>query len=127
MQHGSWGGQYQWRFDGENHLFNPDTIFKLQHSTRSGAFNIFREYTDGVNSQAEKMSTLRGLMDLKSDREPISIEEVEPVESIFKRFATGAMSFGSISAEAHETLAIAMNRIGGKSNTVEGGEDPRRF
>ena len=127
LQHVSWGGQYQWRFDGENHLFNPDTIFKLQHSTRSGAFNIFREYTDGVNSQAEKMSTLRGLMDLKSDREPISIEEVEPVESIFKRFATGAMSFGSISAEAHETLAIAMNRIGGKSNTGEGGEDPRRF
>ena len=127
LQHVSWGGQYQWRLDGENHLFNPETVFKLQHATRSGAFNIFREYTQQVNSQAEKMSTLRGLMELNSDRKPIPIEEVESTENIFKRFATGAMSFGSISAEAHETLAIAMNRIGGKSNTGEGGEDARRF
>lgn len=127
LQHVSWGGQYQWRFEGENHLFNPETVFKLQHSTRSGAFNIFREYTQQVNNQAEKMSTLRGLMELNSDRKPIPIEEVESIENIFKRFATGAMSFGSISAEAHETLAIAMNRIGGKSNTGEGGEDSRRF
>ena len=122
-----YGGQYQWRRDGELHLFNPDTIFKLQHATRTGQEKIFREYTALVNEQSERMATLRGLFDIKSDRAPVPIEEVEPVESLFKRFATGAMSFGSISAEAHETLAIAMNRIGGKSNTGEGGEDRRRF
>ncbi|MGB4864099.1 MAG: glutamate synthase large subunit, partial [Tepidiformaceae bacterium] len=122
-----WGGQYQWRRDGEVHLFNPDTVFKLQHATSSGQFNIFREYTSLVNDQSERMCTLRGLFELKPDREPVPIEEVEPAESLFKRFATGAMSYGSISAEAHETLAIAMNRIGGKSNTGEGGEDRRRF
>ena len=122
-----WGGQYQWRHDGEHHLFNPDTIFKLQHATRSGRRDIFREYTALVNDQSRQMATLRGLMELRSDRGPIPIEEVEPAASIFPRFATGAMSFGSISAEAHETLAIAMNRIGGKSNTGEGGEDARRF
>ncbi|MGE3075539.1 MAG: glutamate synthase large subunit [Dehalococcoidia bacterium] len=122
-----WGGQYQWRRDGEFHLFNPDTVFKLQHATRSGQFEIFREYTTLVNDQAERMCTLRGLFELKSDRKPIPIEEVEPAENLFKRFATGAMSYGSISAEAHETLAIAMNRIGGRSNTGEGGEDRRRF
>ncbi|MGE0598343.1 MAG: glutamate synthase large subunit [Dehalococcoidia bacterium] len=122
-----WGGQYQWRRDGEFHLFNPDTVFKLQHSTRSGQFDIFREYTALVDDQAERMCTLRGLFELKSDRKPIPIEEVEPAEDLFKRFATGAMSYGSISAEAHETLAIAMNRIGGRSNTGEGGEDRRRF
>jgi glutamate synthase (ferredoxin) len=122
-----WGGQYQWRRDGEYHLFNPETVFRLQHATRSKRMEIFREYTKLVNDQAEHLCTLRGLFSIKSDRQPIPIEEVEPVESIFKRFKTGAMSFGSISAEAHETLAIAMNRIGGKSNTGEGGEDRRRF
>jgi glutamate synthase (ferredoxin) len=122
-----WGGQYQWRRDGEFHLFNPETVFRLQHSTRTGQFEIFRQYTKLVDEQGERMATLRGLFDLKSDREPIPIEEVEPAESLFKRFKTGAMSYGSISAEAHETLAIAMNRIGGKSNTGEGGEDRRRY
>ncbi len=122
-----WGGQYQWRRDGEFHLFNPDTVFKLQHATRTGREEIFREYTKLVDDQAERMCTLRGLFDFKPDRPPVPIEEVEPVESLFRRFATGAMSFGSISAEAHETLAIAMNRIGGRSNTGEGGEDRRRF
>ena len=122
-----WGGQYQWRHDGEHHLFNPDTIFKLQHATRAGRRDVFREYTALVNDQSRNMATLRGLMELRSDRGPIPIAEVEPAASIFPRFATGAMSFGSISAEAHETLAIAMNRIGGKSNTGEGGEDARRF
>jgi glutamate synthase (NADPH/NADH) large chain len=122
-----WGGQYQWRRDGEYHLFNPETVFRLQHSTRTEQFEVFREYAQMVDDQSERMCTLRGLFEVKSDREPIPIEEVEPAEAMFHRFATGAMSFGSISAEAHETLAIAMNRIGGKSNTGEGGEDPRRF
>lgn len=123
----NWGGQYQWRRDGEFHLFNPETVFRLQHSTRSGSYEIFREYTNLVNDQAEQMATLRGLFRLKSDRQPIPIEEVEPAENIYRRFATGAMSFGSIGAESHETLAIAMNRLGGRSNTGEGGEDRRRF
>ena len=122
-----WGGQYQWRRDGEYHLFNPETVFRLQHSTRTGKFDIFREYTRLVNDQSARMATLRGLFEFKPDRDPIPVEEVEPVEAIFKRFATGAMSFGSISAEAHETLAIAMNRIGGRSNTGEGGEARHRF
>ncbi len=122
-----WGGQYQWRRDGEYHLFNPDTVFKLQHATRTGQIKIFREYTALVNQQSERLATLRGLFDFKPDRPPVPIDEVESAESLFRRFATGAMSFGSISAEAHETLAIAMNRIGGKSNTGEGGEDRRRF
>jgi len=122
-----WGGQYQWRRDGEYHLFNPDTVFKLQHATRTGQFKVFRDYTRAVDDQSQRMATLRGLFEFKPDRPPVPIEEVEPVEQLFKRFATGAMSFGSISAEAHETLAIAMNRIGGKSNTGEGGEDRRRF
>jgi glutamate synthase (ferredoxin) len=123
----AWGGQYQWRRDGEYHLFNPDTVFRLQHATRTGQYRIFKEYTTLVNEQSTQLATLRGLFELKPDREPIPIDEVEPVESIYRRFATGAMSFGSIGAEAHETLAIAMNRIGGKSNTGEGGEDSRRF
>jgi glutamate synthase (ferredoxin) len=122
-----WGGQYQWRRDGEFHLFNPDTVFRLQHATRTGREEIFREYTELVNEQSAHLATLRSLLYLKPDRKPIPIEQVEPAEKIFPRFATGAMSFGSISAEAHETLAIAMNRIGGKSNTGEGGEDRRRF
>jgi len=112
---------------GENHLFNPDTIFKLQHACRSGQYGIFKEYTQLVNDQSRRIYTLRGLLELTPAATPIPIEEVEPVESIVKRFATGAMSYGSISQEAHETLAIAMNRLGGRSNTGEGGEDPARF
>ncbi|MFN0148862.1 MAG: glutamate synthase large subunit [Dehalococcoidia bacterium] len=123
----NWGGQYQWRRDGEYHLFNPETVFRLQHATRSGQQKIFREYTKLVDEQAEHMCTLRGLFDFKTRRQPVPLDEVEPAESLFARFATGAMSYGSISAEAHETLAIAMNRIGGKSNTGEGGEDRRRY
>ena len=122
-----WGGEYQWRRDGEYHLFNPNTVFKLQHATRSGQYKIFKEYTSLVNDQSEHLATLRGLFEFKQDRKPIPLDEVEPIENIMKRFSTGAMSYGSISKEAHETLAIAMNRIGGKSNTGEGGEDPDRF
>ena len=122
-----WGGEYQWRRDGEYHLFNPDTVFKLQHSTRSGQFSIFKEYTDKVNEQNENLATLRGLFDFKFADNAIPLDEVEPIENIMKRFSTGAMSYGSISKQAHETLAIAMNRIGGKSNTGEGGEDADRF
>ncbi|MFK7816491.1 MAG: glutamate synthase large subunit [Gammaproteobacteria bacterium] len=122
-----WGGEYQWRRDGEYHLFNPDTVFKLQHSTRSGQFSVFKEYTDKVNEQNEHLATLRGLFDFKFADNAIPLEEVEPIENIMKRFSTGAMSYGSISKQAHETLAIAMNRIGGKSNTGEGGEDADRF
>ncbi len=122
-----WGGEYQWRWDGEYHLFNPQTVFKLQHATSSGQYKIFKEYTKLVDDQNEHLATLRGLFEFKLAREPIPIDVVEPIENIMKRFSTGAMSYGSISKEAHETLAIAMNRIGGKSNTGEGGEDPDRF
>jgi glutamate synthase (NADPH/NADH) large chain len=122
------GGEYQWRREGEYHLFNPETVFKLQHATRAKRYDIFKQYTGLVNDQSSRLATLRGLFRFKSeDVTPIPIEEVESVESILKRFSTGAMSYGSISAEAHETLAIAMNRIGAKSNTGEGGEDPERF
>jgi len=120
------GGQYQWRSDGEYHLFNPESIHRLQKSVRNGNFNQFKEYSRLVNEQATNLCTLRGLLDFKFG-DAIPVEEVEPVETIMKRFKTGAMSYGSISSEAHETLAIAMNRIGGKSNTGEGGEDPARF
>jgi glutamate synthase (NADPH/NADH) large chain len=122
------GGEYQWRREGEYHLFNPETVYKLQHSTRSGRYEIFKEYTSRVDAQAEQMATLRGLFRLRTgERPPVPLDEVEPVSEIVKRFSTGAMSYGSISAEAHETLAVAMNRLGGKSNTGEGGEDPERF
>ncbi|HEX4580376.1 MAG TPA: glutamate synthase-related protein, partial [Candidatus Dormibacteraeota bacterium] len=122
------GGEYQWRREGEFHLFNPKTVFKLQHATRSKRYGIFKEYTAAVDEQAEKLGTLRGLLRLKpAAGGPIPIDEVEPISSIMARFSTGAMSYGSISAEAHETLAIAMNRIGGRSNTGEGGEDADRF
>jgi glutamate synthase (ferredoxin) len=121
------GGEYQWRRDGEYHLFNPETVFKLQHATRSGQYSIFKEYTRLVDQQNERRATLRGLFRLKPVGPPVPIDEVEAAESIFKRFATGAMSYGSISQEAHETLAIAMNRLGGKSNTGEGGEDSARY
>ncbi|MEU6474031.1 glutamate synthase large subunit [Streptomyces massasporeus] len=121
------GGEYQWRREGEPHLFDPETVFRLQHSTRSGKYDIFKKYTERVNEQSERLMTLRGLFGFKSDRQPISVDEVEPVSEIVKRFSTGAMSYGSISQEAHETLAIAMNQLGGKSNTGEGGEDPERL
>ena len=122
------GGEYQWRREGEFHLFNPETVYRLQHSTRTGQYELFKEYTELVDTQSEELATLRGLFTLTpNDEGPISIDEVEPVSEIVKRFSTGAMSYGSISAEAHETLAIAMNRLGAKSNTGEGGEDPERF
>jgi glutamate synthase (NADPH/NADH) large chain len=121
------GGEYQWRREGEPHLFDPETVFRLQHSTRSGRYDIFKQYTHHIDTQSERLMTLRGLLNFKSDRDAIPIEQVEPVSEIVKRFSTGAMSYGSISKEAHETLAIAMNRLGGKSNTGEGGEDKDRL
>src|ERR1035437_7564198 len=122
------GGNIQWRFDGERHLFNPLSIAQLQHATRSGDYAAFKEYSKLIDDQSEGLCTLRGLMEFKPNhRHPLELGEVEPVESIVKRFKTGAMSYGSISKEAHEALAIAMNRLGAKSNTGEGGEDPARF
>jgi len=122
------GGEYQWRREGEYHLFNPETVFKLQHATRTRRYEIFKEYTSLVDRQSRELATLRGLFELRTGvRPPVPLEEVEPVSEIVKRFNTGAMSYGSISAEAHETLAIAMNRLGGRSNTGEGGEDPERY
>ncbi|MFZ0828079.1 MAG: glutamate synthase large subunit [Verrucomicrobiia bacterium] len=121
------GGQYQWRDSGEYHLFNPQTIHKLQTACRLGSEKIYREYAELVNHQAKHLCTLRGLLDFKFAETAIPLEEVESVESLVKRFKTGAMSYGSISKEAHETLAVAMNRLGGKSNTGEGGEDPARY
>jgi glutamate synthase (NADPH/NADH) large chain len=132
------GGEYQWRREGEPHLFSPEAVFRLQHATRSGREDIFRQYTRLVDDQAARLMTLRGLLRIRGiddaggrggppARPPVPIEEVESVHAVVARFATGAMSYGSISAEAHETLAIAMNRIGGRSNTGEGGEDARRF
>jgi glutamate synthase (NADPH/NADH) large chain len=122
------GGEYQWRREGPPHLFNPDTVFRLQHATRSRRYDIFRDYTRMVDEQANNLMTLRGLFTLRSGVRPaVPIDEVEPVSEIVKRFNTGAMSYGSISQEAHETLAIAMNRLGGRSNTGEGGEDVERL
>jgi glutamate synthase domain-containing protein 2/glutamate synthase domain-containing protein 3 len=121
------GGNYQYRIRGEYHLFNPLTVSKLQHAVRQDSYQTFREYTDLIDNQNTTLCTLRGLLEFEKSDTPVPIEEVEPAASIVKRFATGAMSFGSISKEAHETLAIAMNRIGGKSNTGEGGEDEARF
>jgi glutamate synthase (ferredoxin) len=122
------GGVYQWRADGERHLFNPTTIHKLQKATRLNDLAVFKEYSEAINNQAEAAFTIRGLMDFRfNEKDAIPIEEVEPATEIVKRFKTGAMSYGSISKEAHEALAIAMNRIGGKSNTGEGGEDADRF
>ncbi|WNV88624.1 glutamate synthase large subunit [Umezawaea sp. Da 62-37] len=122
------GGEYQWRREGEAHLFNPTTVFKLQHSTRSGRYDVFKEYTRAVDEQSERLYTLRGLFAFKEGLRPaVPIEEVEPVSEIVKRFATGAISYGSISKEMHEVLAIAMNRLGAKSNTGEGGEDSDRY
>ena len=131
------GGEYQWRREGEPHLFSPETVFKLQHATRTRRYEIFKEYTQLVDDSSARLMTLRGLLrirgvdvplaDGQGGRAPVPVEEVEPVAAIVRRFSTGAMSYGSISAEAHETLAIAMNRLGGRSNTGEGGEDPDRF
>jgi glutamate synthase (NADPH) large chain len=121
------GGQYQWRRRGEFHMYNPNTIAKLQHAVRSGNYRLFKEYTKLIDEQSCNLATLRSLLKFNSNRPPVPLEEVEPASAIVKRFKTGAMSFGSISKEAHENLAIAMNRIGGKSNTGEGGEDPGRF
>ena len=121
------GGEYQWRREGEHHLFNPDTVYRLQHATRTGRYDIFKQYTKSVDDQSRVLATLRGLFEFAQTNNSISIDEVEPVSEIVKRFSTGAMSYGSISAEAHETLAIAMNRIGAKSNTGEGGEDAERY
>lgn len=121
------GGEYQWRREGEPHLFDPETVFRLQHATRSRRYDIFKQYTGRVNEQSERLMTLRGLFNFASGRQPVPVDEVEPVSEIVKRFSTGAMSYGSISREAHETLAIAMNQLGGKSNTGEGGEDADRL
>jgi glutamate synthase (NADPH/NADH) large chain len=122
------GGEYQYRREGEPHLFNPETVFKLQHATRTDQVEIFREYSSKVDNQAKQLMTIRGLLELKTGVRPaIDIDQVEPIEEIVKRFSTGAMSYGSISQEAHETLAIAMNRLGARSNTGEGGEDPERY
>lgn len=122
------GGEYQWRREGEVHLFNPETVYKLQHSARSKRYDIFKEYTKAVDDQSEKLATIRGLFKFKGKNSgPIDIDEVEPVSEIVKRFSTGAMSYGSISKEAHETLAIAMNKLKARSNTGEGGEDAERF
>jgi glutamate synthase (NADPH) large chain len=121
------GGNYHQRVNGEYHLLNPQTISKLQHAVRQENFHTFQEYTDLVDNQSTSLCTLRGLMKFKKSNEPVPLDEVEPAKEIVKRFSTGAMSFGSISKEAHETLAIAMNRIGGKSNTGEGGEDEQRY
>jgi len=125
------GGEYQWRREGEPHLFDPDTVFRLQHATRNGRYDIFKTYTAKIDEQSTRLMTLRGLFRFRdagvTGRTPIPIEEVEPVSEIVRRFSTGAMSYGSISQEAHETLAVAMNRLGGKSNTGEGGEDADRL
>ncbi|MDR1791064.1 MAG: glutamate synthase large subunit [Propionibacteriaceae bacterium] len=121
------GGHYKWRRNGEAHLLDPEAIFRLQQSTRQGSYEKFKLYSGHVDDQSKRLMTLRGLLEFKSDRAPIPIEEVEPASEIVKRFATGAMSYGSISQEAHETLAIAMNQLGAKSNTGEGGEDPERL
>ena len=121
------GGEYQFRVDGAEHLFNPQTIHKLQHACRTGDYKTFKEYSDAVNAKSASGLTLRGAFDLVMEGTPLSLDEVEPIESILKRFKTGAMSYGSISGEAHEALAVAMNRIGAKSNTGEGGEDPARY
>ncbi|WP_084618426.1 glutamate synthase large subunit [Jonesia quinghaiensis] len=121
------GGEYQWRRDGEEHLFDPETVFRLQHATRAKRYDVFRQYTSKVDEQTKRLMTLRGMLEFAPHRSAISIDEVEPVSEIVKRFNTGAMSYGSISEETHETLAIAMNQLGGRSNTGEGGERPERL
>ena len=121
------GGSYQWRREGELHLFNPETVHKLQLACRTGKYEFFKQYSAVVNDRAKNLCTLRGLFKIRFAEQPVPLEEVESVDSIVKRFKSGAMSYGSVSKEAHETMAIAMNRLGGKSNTGEGGEDPQRY
>jgi len=121
------GGRYQWRRDGEYHMINPDTVAKLQHATRANSYELFKDFSRACNEVDHHLAVLRGLMDFKYADRAIPLEDVEPIEAIMRRFATGAMSYGSISREAHEALAIAMNRIGGRSNSGEGGEDPERY
>ena len=122
------GGEYAWRVRGEEHMWTPDAIAKLQQSTRRGSYSTYKEYASIINDQSKRHMTFRGLFEFRFDRaQPVPIDEVEPAAEIVKRFATGAMSLGSISTEAHTTLAVAMNRLGGKSNTGEGGEDRRRY
>ena len=121
------GGDYAYRLRGEDHVWTPETISKLQHASRANDWNTYEDYARVINEQQERLLTFRGLFDLKFADEEIPLDEVEPAAEIVKRFATGAMSFGSISYEAHSTLAVAMNRLGGKSNTGEGGEEPERF
>lgn len=121
------GGEYKWRSNGEYHMFNPESIYKLQQACRTGNYNLFKEYTELINKSSEQLCTIRGLLDIRTIDKPIAIDEVESVESIVKRFKTGAMSYGSISKEAHECMAIAMNRLGGKSNSGEGGENSERY
>lgn len=122
------GGQYAWRADGEEHMWTPEAIVKLQRASRQKNYQTYKEYASIINDQSRRQMTLRGLLRFKTENcTPVPIDEVEPAKDIVKRFATGAMSMGSISAEAHATLAVAMNRIGGKSNTGEGGEDPKRY
>jgi len=121
------GGSYKWRAKGEYHMFNPETIYKLQKACRTGDYALYKEFAEAMNSHSEHQCTIRGMLDIKTVDKPISIDSVESVDSIVKRFKTGAMSYGSISQEAHECLAIAMNRLGGKSNSGEGGERPERY
>src|SRR5690606_16012493 len=122
------GGDYAWRVRGEDHMWTPDSIAKLQHSTRSNNYSTYKEYAQIINDQSRRHMTLRGLFEFRADpAQAIPLSEVEPAKEIVKRFATGAMSLGSISTEAHSVLAVAMNRIGGKSNTGEGGEDELRY
>ncbi len=121
------GGQYRWRRESEQHLFDPESVFRLQHATRTGRYDVFKRYTARIDDNGSRLMTLRSLLDFAADRTPVPLDEVEPVSEIVKRFSTGAMSYGSISLEAHETLAIAMNQLGARSNTGEGGEDPERL
>lgn len=121
------GGDYKWRAKGEYHMFNPESIYKLQMACRTGNYKLYKEYAKEMDEHQQHQCTIRGMLDIKTIDKPIAIDQVESVESIVKRFKTGAMSYGSISQEAHECLAIAMNRLGGKSNSGEGGENPERI
>ena len=120
-------GNFQWRNDGEKHAWDPEVVWSLQYASRINDKGVYKKFSERANAQNKESCTLRGLLCFKTDRRPVELKEVEPASEIVKRFCTGAMSFGSISAETHETLAIAMNRIGGKSNSGEGGEDPERY
>ncbi len=121
------GGEYAFRLRGEDHVWTPDSVADLQHAVRGNSLDRYKSYAQRINEQENRLTTIRGLFEIKPAGKPVPLEEVEPAAQIVRRFATGAMSFGSISREAHETLALAMNQIGGKSNTGEGGEEPQRF